>query len=346
MIIGEFENKVNTSENRQKYREFCKVKRSIPIFSKDWWLDATCGVDNWDVVLVEKGDLIIASLPYFIRKTSFKFVPKSIKNIFQISRICLPPLTQTMGVYIDYPPNQNATKRLSFEKDICNKLIEQLPRVDRFSQNFDYNFTNWLPFYWKGFRQTTRYTYVIENLTNLDETFSYFSHAKRKNIKKAKKEVTVKFDLSAKDFYENHRLTLKKQNTTINYSFDTFNRIYDAVYSQGCGKTIYAEDDNKRIHAALFVVWSEESAYDLISTIDPDFRTIGAATLLIQEIIKYVAPKTKCFDFEGSMIEPVEQSFRQFGTVQKPYFAISKTDSFILELALFVMNRSKRNKII
>jgi hypothetical protein len=41
--------------NKQKYRKFCKKEKNIPVFSKDWWLDAVCGEENWDVAIVEKG---------------------------------------------------------------------------------------------------------------------------------------------------------------------------------------------------------------------------------------------------------------------------------------------------
>ena len=54
--------------NKEQYEEFCKVEKNIPIFSQDWWLDAVCGSDNWNVALVEKGGHIMASMPYFFKK--------------------------------------------------------------------------------------------------------------------------------------------------------------------------------------------------------------------------------------------------------------------------------------
>lgn len=54
--------------SREKYREFCKTEKTIPIFSKDWWLDAVCGKDNWGVVLIERGGKIIVTLPYYLEK--------------------------------------------------------------------------------------------------------------------------------------------------------------------------------------------------------------------------------------------------------------------------------------
>jgi hypothetical protein len=305
--------------NREKYREFCKKEDGISIFSKDWFLDSVCGKDNWDVALVEKGGSIIASMPYFRKK----------KAIFNI--ITMPKHTQNMGVYIKYPDGQKYEKQLSFEKEVMTDLIEQLPTVDYFNQTFHYSITNWLPFYWKGYTQTTNYTYVIEDLSDLDAVFKEFNHAKRKNIKKAEKFLTVKFDLPAKEFYENHKMTLEKQNSTIAYDFEHFNRIYSSAYEHNAGRTIYAVDDDNNIHAALLVLWDKNSAYDLISTIDPDFRNSGAASLLVRDIIIFVADKTKKFDFEGSMIENVEKSFRQFGAKQKAYFDITKVDSKILK---------------
>jgi len=308
--------------NREKYREFCKTEENIPLFSKDWFLDSVCGTDNWDVALVERDKKIIASMPFYKKR----------KAIFNI--ITMPKHAQTMGVYLKYPEGQKYEKRLSYEKELMTSLIEELPKVDYFNQSFHYSVTNWLPFYWKGYTQTTNYTYVIENLSNLESVFKNFNHAKRKNIKKAEKILEVKFDLSAKEFYDNHKMTLEKQDSVISYSFEHFNRIVSSAYEHNAGKTIYAIDSNNNIHAALFVLWDKNSAYDLISTIDPTFRNSGGATLLVQEIIKFVSTKTNKFDFEGSMIENVEKSFRQFGAKQKPYLNITKIDSKILKAVL------------
>jgi lipid II:glycine glycyltransferase (peptidoglycan interpeptide bridge formation enzyme) len=168
----------------------------------------------------------------------------------------------------------------------------------------------------------------------LESVFQNFNHAKRKNIKKAEKFLEVRYDLPAKKFYENHKMTLEKQNSKISYSFEHFNRIYSSAYAHNAGRTIYAVDSEDNIHAGLFVIWDKNSAYDLISTIDPTFRNSGGASLLIREIIKFISTKTDKFDFEGSMIESVEKSFRQFGAKQKPYFDITKIDSKILKTVL------------
>ena len=157
---------------KEKYRKLCITEPSIPIFSKDWWLDAVCGKDNWDVVVIEKGGQVIATMPFYLVKK------------YGMSMITMPKLTQTMGPWIKYPPNQKYTSRLSFEKRIMIDLINGLPHFDSFSQNFHYSITNWLPFYWHGFKQTTRYTYVIEDLKDLEEVVSRFKGNMRNKIRK------------------------------------------------------------------------------------------------------------------------------------------------------------------
>ena len=53
---------------KEIYREQCGNEPSIPIFSRDWWLDAVCGKDNWDAAVVEKGGWVVGSMPYYIKK--------------------------------------------------------------------------------------------------------------------------------------------------------------------------------------------------------------------------------------------------------------------------------------
>jgi len=305
-----------TSKNKKIFRTLCSKEISIPIFSQAWWLDAVCGKDNWNVVLVEKGGVVQAAMPYYMPKPGF---------------IRMPPLTQNMGVWYRLA-NGKEYKQLYREKELANMLIDALPPFQYFAQNFHYSIVNWQAFYWRKFKQTTRYTYIIPDISDLDAVVTNFSHAKRKNLKKAEKKVTIHFDLDKQSFYDNHVLTLGKQGAKIQYSRDLFYRIYDAAYENNNCRTIYATDSNDNLHSALFVVWDSMSAYELISSIDPDFRNSGSATLLTREIIRYVSQYVSTFDFEGSMIETVADSFRQFGSTAMPYSAVWKDNRSLLSL--------------
>ncbi len=311
---------VKLMTNKEKYREFCTKEKNIPIFSKDWWLDSVCGKDNWDVVLVEKGGQIVASLPYY----------KTKKAIFDI--ITMPKLTQTMGVYIKYPKGQKYYKRLSWEKDMITKLTESLPHFDYFSQNFDKSITNWLPLYWKDFQQTTRYTYVIENIA-IDELSKNLETDIRRRRRKANELGVVVFESDdIEKFLELNKMTFDRQNLDMPYTFEFVKKLYAVCKENNSVKMYFAKDSDENIIAANFLVYDENTVYYLMGGIDPENRDLGGMDVVQYESIKFALEGGRAFDFEGSMIESIEKYFRSFGSFQKPYFNISKTNSKLLKM--------------
>ena len=103
-----------------------------------------------------------------------------------------------------------------------------------------------------------------------------------------------------------------------------------------CRKILLGVDKENKIHAGIYLVWDENTMYYLLGGGDPKYRNSGATSLLLWEAIKLASSKGLSFDFEGSMIEPVEKFVRGFGAIQKPYFQIYKTDSkFLVALDFF-----------
>ncbi|MNZ86002.1 hypothetical protein D3C78_1048120 [compost metagenome] len=96
-----------------------------------------------------------------------------------------------------------------------------------------------------------------------------------------------------------------------------------------------AEDDQGRRHAGVYLIWDENSAYYLMGGGDPELRNSGATSLCMWEAIRFSATVTRRFDFEGSMLEPVEHFFRAFGAIQQPFSCASKTPSRLLRTVLF-----------
>lgn len=310
--------------NKEKYRKFCKKEKNIPIFSKDWWLDAVCGEDAWDVILAEKGEEIFASLPYFKRK----------KAIFEM--ISMPQLTQTMGIYIKYPPKQKYYKRLSWEKDMMTNLLEHFPSFDTFSQNFDRKITNWLPLYWQGFEQTTRYTYVVENMTieELEKNLETDIRRRRRKAYEAGVEVYESEDLEK--FYELNTMTFTRQGMSIPYTFEFIKKLYEVCKKNNAVKMYFAKDTDGVDIAANFLVYDDNTVYYLMGGISPEKKDLGGMDVVQFESIKFALESKRAFDFEGSMIESIEKYFRSFGAIQKPYFTISKTNSKLLKMRSYI----------
>ncbi len=283
------------------------------IFCRPWWLEAVAPGQH-EFLVVRRGGRIAAGMPLaYHRKWGFR-------------TIHTPQLTQTLGPLLGPPTSDNYEKQLSNEMELLGELVAAIPRVAHTNIFCHPSFTNWLPFYWAGYRQTTRYTYVIEDISDPERVFASFAHSKRKNVKKAEKLVEVRQDMPPREFYDHHAASLRKQGDAINYSYELFERIHRAAYERGAGKTWFAVDPEGRVHSAIFVIFDAQGAYYLLSTIDPEHRGSDSATLLVRDAIAYVSKHTKRFDFEGSMVQGVESSFRKFGAVQKPYFHLSRNN--------------------
>ena len=314
MVVGQ-----KQCGNKDKYRILCTEEPSIPIFSKDWWLDTTAGED-WDVVLVEKGGKYVASLPFVVR------------NRFGMTALTSPPLTQTLGPWVSLSAT-NYTKKLAQEKDLIQELYNKLPPHIEYNQNWHYQRTNWLPLYWLDYDQTTRYTFRIGELSDLDQVWNDFQGNIRREIRKAKNKegIIIRTDLSIDDFLELNKKVFIRQDMTSPYSWDLVKDIYHAANKNNAGKIFIAVDNEGRHHAGALIIWDENSAYYLLGGGDPELRNSGATSLCMWEAIQFTATVTKSFDFEGSMIEPIERFFRAFGARQTPYFNISKTSSRLLK---------------
>ena len=304
------------SSNKEKYRSLCQDEPSIHLFNLDWWLDVVCTDGFWDVALVEKNGEIVAAMPYYVRKQ------------LSVSIITMPKFTQNMGPWFA-EMNGKYTRCLSRQMDMMDQLINQLPRVDMFLQSFHPKTTNWLPFYWKKYLQSTSYTYVIDNISSPDDVLSGFQSSKKQDVKKAQKQgIKVSLELTPEEYYENHKLTLSKQGAKISYSKELLVSLAKAAYKHNACQIFQARDSFGNIHAAFFIVWADQRAYLLSTSIDPEYRSSGAGALLTFEVIRFLSESgmVTSFDFEGSMIQGVEKSYRHFGSRQVPYFQIRKSN--------------------
>lgn len=292
------------------------------LFSQPWWLDAVAPA-SWDAVEIKRDGELTARLPYLYRKGRLGI------------HLGMPMLTQTLGPWIA-PMEGKASKRFGREKDLMFELISKLPDYAYFAQNFHYTITNWMPWHWKEFEQTTRYTYVLEDLSDTDELFKGFDTKIRGDIRKASKQVEVVSDVSLDEFLELNDKVFTRQGISMPYQGDLVRRIDEACKERGCRKIFMAKDAKGRGHAAAYVVWNEDSAYYLMGGSDPELRNSGATSLVLWEAIKYVSNVTKVFDFEGSMLEPVERFVRAFGGTPMPYFNIThrKTKNYRIKHAL------------
>jgi len=294
-----------------------------------WWLNVVCiEGKTWDILLCEENGKIVGAMPYhLLKKWGFKIIIQ-------------PQLTQYNGMWIDYPKDIKLTKRYSFEKKVTDNLIDQLEKlnVSYYSQNFHHSFTNWQPLYWRGFKQTTRYTYILKNIADIDMIFDNIHPRYRQKLRKNEKEFFVDYNLAPEDFYHFHKESLTEKKDRIVYSEQFFLSIFRAATERKQGKIIAIRNKNNDLLSALFFVWDTNCGYNLITARKIDDGSNDTSIFMIWEAIKYLIDKAENYDFEGSMIEGVANVNQQFGAEQVPYFCISKNYSKLFSILKFVKN--------
>lgn len=296
----------------QKYRLLCDKEESIPLFSRDWWLDTACGAGRWDVILIEQKGQTVAVMPVY----------KPLPGL-----ISMPPYTQTMGPW--FPPAPEDAKYstlLGKRQAICKELTALLKPYSSFLQQFPHTFTDWLPFYWEGYKQTTRYTYILYNIADEEKLWNGMAPNIRRNITKAKEKngIIVRKGIPEGEFLNLFAATFKRQNLPAPGDMNVLKELIARCRERNQGDLWGGYDNAGRLHAAAFVAWQPGTAYYIAGGGDPALRDSGAHSLVMWETIRYASLHSSAFDFEGSMLPGVERFFREFGATQTPYFTISK----------------------
>ena len=300
------------------YHDFCRTAPDVPVFSQPWYLDACVEGGTWDVVLAEEQGRVIAALPFFIKQ----------KGPFRYAT--MPTFVKWLGPYL-LPEFRG---KLPKEHELLQVLIAQLPAFAAFKQNFYPTSTNWLPFYWQQFRQTTYYTYRLLQLRDLARVETGLGTGIRRDIRLARQQVRVVHDHPLNEFYRVNMLSFARQGLPMPYALAQFQRLDAALAIAGSRQLFFAVDERGRVHSVAYLIWDNTTAYFLLAGDDPALRASGAGVLLAWEAIRYASEVLglDCFDFEGSMLPGVERIRVRFGAVQTPYFFIWKHNSRLFEL--------------
>lgn len=306
------------------YRQFCRTAPpDFPVFMQDWYLDAVCADGRWAPLIWEEAGRVVAVWPLFFKK----------KGPWEY--VAMPLMGKMMGPYL-----LPECRKLSKEMRILEGLLGQLPTdLAAFQQDFNYTNTNWLPFYWQGFQQTTRYSYLLPLQKPETELWAGISNDYRRKIKKAAEIVTVRSDLPLEELLRVCGLSFRRQELAFPLSLEYFQKIHHAFTLHQCARCFFAVDKiSGVVHSAAYLVWDKGSAYYLLGGDDPALRASGSGILLQWSAIQYARDvlHLPLFDFEGSMIKSVEKGRRDFGAVQKPYFRIRKEWSALWKWGKFL----------
>ena len=305
--------------NKEKYSKFCEKSNRPLIFQTPLWLDAVAGKDNWDVILTFQGDLLSGIMPYvFTSKLGIK-------------QITLPFLTPYLGPIILFPSDIKEQNKLSFKRKITKHLIDQIPQTDRFITQTDFYFDYWLPFYWAGYKQTTRYSYLLDTSPPFESISKSFKPNIRKHIRKSRQLFTIKSADHINDIFDLHERDLKQKGEPLLFSKPQLAELDQQISNVNQRKILHALNEHGDVIGAFYLVFDHTYAHYLIGAAEPNAKSSGVMSLLMEEAIKEAQNRNLIFNFEGSMHQNIERFFASFGGVPTPYMHISKTNNKLLK---------------
>jgi hypothetical protein len=302
-----------TATSKEIYKAYFEKPNELPLFYQPWWLDLLCGDKDWNVAMTfDKGGKPTAILPYCKRR---------FKGFNLLSN---PPFSPYLGIRFFYPENlENRSSRYSFENKVMEQLIQQLPRdVFYMDLNFHPDFDNWYPFYFNGFKQSIRYTYILDNISDQEKIYSAFSQTLKRQLKQAEKNVTISSSQDSKALYEALSQSLQKQKIKVPVSSKQLQEITGALEERQLGEILIAKDHQDKILASMLLAWDQNQAYCLLLGMNDDRKQNNAVKLLLSNSIKRAAERVDNYNFEGSMIRNVERVFRSFGGKRTAYYRI------------------------
>ncbi|MCC6723095.1 MAG: GNAT family N-acetyltransferase [Saprospiraceae bacterium] len=299
---------------------------NCPIFYQPWWLDAACGKGKWKVCTARNKD----GKPVGV-------LVHPLQKIAGLAIVRTPPFTPYLGVWLDYSDCSNRNiSRYSFENEAISDLLRQLPSLVWYHQVHPYQLENWLPFHWKGFRQTTRYTYVFEQLDAV-QIWQSMKDKTRNAVRKAEASgVTIRETNSLDAFLPMYRKTFDRQGQDFSSKERVFKSLHDEIQKHQKGKILIAVDAGGNPSAGLYMIWDKHSAYCWQLGTDTELAKNGAVQLLIWHSILEATKLSLNYNFEGSMLPHIEPVFRAFGAERKPVFQIRKFGNRLIE-AFWVM---------
>ncbi len=298
------------NSHKEQYRKLCETEGLyIPLFQQYWWMETVCQGKQWDVILAQEGDTIKGALPFLHGKKL------GMKYILQ------PQLTPWTGPWLR--PGMSFADRQATLGTLAAALRDRNALLAMVC--FPPEETDWQPFKWHGFRQTTRYTYRFPSLSDPDSLYRAASRLRRRYDASVEELCTVDQNLTLDEFVPFHIGYYRRRNERDLIGEVLLHRVVSSACEHGHGLLwgLRGRTDNQ-LHAAWFVAYDEQCAWSLLLAIGAEAPK-GAMSYLMWQMLRELSSRTKSFDFEGGMDKKLAFFYSTFGTIQTPYHCIYRS---------------------
>lgn len=301
--------------HKEEYKAFCE-RHPVSLFTSYWWWHHVVE-KNWDVLLYKKGSEVLACFPYHI------------KTKYGLKALIPPSLTPYQGIAYAIPNDAKNDKIISFKRKVQEYFIAQLPKNALTIGQMNWLDTYALPFYWNKFELKVRYTYVLATNKSIDELYQNLKDSLRREISKAKSSYQFEIKKDTTSLFDLKKMNAALFNEPLPYSANTLKNIAQLI-DLNQAKLLEVKSKKQTI-ASLLICWDHTQMYYSCGALHPDFRNSAALSWLLWEAILMAKELKIPFNFEGSMIQPIERYFANFGGEPMPFIEYKRVNSKMLK---------------
>jgi hypothetical protein len=309
------------------YDAFVARSPERSVFATSWWLDAVTG-GAWRLHSVQEQGEIVAAWPTVPRETRLGTVHAGAR------------LTPFLGPL--FAPDDDPARRRSLQVRCLCLRVEALEPFAHLEARCNPAFDYWAPLSWRGFSQTTLYTWRLADLGDLDAVLAGIKGNVRGDIRKAERQGVEVGEGTLAEFLAVQGKTAEQKGFGGGSGNPVLERIDAAAGPRGARTILVAGGADGLVHAGAYLVHDDRFTYYLAGGSDPALRTSGAGSLVVWAAIQAAAERGLGFDFEGSMIAGVEKFFRAFGGEPAPYSVVRATPSRALRALRPVKSAARR----
>lgn len=264
-----------------------------------WYLDAVCN-QNWDALVLGAYDVILP-LPF---KRSFYFLGQ--KQYLQ------PLFTQQLGPFV----------KPSIQKPALEHFLESIPA----SFNLHFNERNPVERFPEGMKVEQRKNFILDLDTGYRQLFKRYKSSLRGRLRKSTTNHQLVADFLSPEelvaIYKEHmqdKVGLKERH------YFRILRLIKAAIQHEKGQIWTAVHKSGDIGAFGFFLIHQKRVINLFSGSTSLGYQEHSMHFLLDGVINHYAGRSGwIFDFEGSSIPSIASFFNSFGSIERPYWKVSR----------------------
>ncbi len=300
--------------DRVRYESLLERSRQRSVFAESWWLDAATGSpDGWTPnLLLDDRDEVLAAWPMAVRDTAHGRVGTG------------APYTPWLGPQL---PDRDGTpaNRISADVDLLERLATQLEGWAHVEAACMPELDYWTPLSWHDFTQTTRTTWRIDAPSARDDVRAGMRKGARSTLSAAERDGLVVDTGSIDELLAACAATFAAQDLPGVPARTVLERIARAATQRERGEILAVRTATGELASAGLFVWDDRRTYNLANGRIADSGATGAPTALLFAAIGGAIDRGTGFDFEGSMLKPVEKFVRGFGGSPVAYSVVRRS---------------------